>query len=226
MRTILFAALVLVLTNSCTREIWKTVDYDSLAPRHRMIALLPVETVTSGRIPRNLAEADIIAIENAESRAFLTAVYSQLMRRSGGLEHNVKVRFQHYVETLDRLDKAGISPRESWYRSNQELAQLLGVDAVVRVSVQKQRYLTDLESFGVQMAANVAAAFGQSWALWAVPGAARTSDMFISGYVIDGASGATVWSTNLRRSTTWTNPSQVIIDDASRAIARRFPYRE
>ncbi len=226
MRTILIAAIAFILSASCSREIWKTVDYDQLASQHRIIALLPVETVTSGRIPKNLSEADIIAIENAESRAFLTAVYSQLMRRSGSLEHNVKVRLQHYAETLNKLDKAGISPRESWYRSNQELAQLLGVDAVVRVSVQKQRYLTDLESFGIELAANIAAAFGQPWAWWAVPGAARTSDMFITSAVIDGKTGATVWSTNLRRSTTWTNPAQAIIDDASRAIARRFPYRE
>lgn len=215
----------IVLLSNCNREAYKTVDYNSFTRNHQVLAILPVETITTGRIPANLDQPAIDAIEEAESIAFQVSLYNQLSRRSGTGSGDVRVNFQHFSQTNAFLEEAGIDIREAWNRPPLELADILNVDAVIKTTVQKEHYLTDLESFGVAVAATVISLATDSYWPWMVHSRARTSDVQVSCSVLESTQGIAVWSTSKDKPTYWHRPHREVVDDITRALARRFPYR-
>jgi len=215
----------LMVTVACNREAYKTAGYNEFASAHRVMAILPTETVTTGRLPKNATPEDIAVVEEAESKAFQVALYNQLAKRSGARDGDIRINFQHYSETNAILEKAGINLRDSWKHSPVELASLLGVDAIVRTTVRKEFYLTNLESFGISVATTVIALFVDPLAWWLSP-TAQTSDVFAACSVLDGKSGQPTWSISRDEPTYWNKGHSVVVEEISRKLSRRFPYRE
>lgn len=224
MKNLALLIVCVICFSNCNREFYKTASYEEKAASHQIVAVLPVETITTGRVPERISEEHIRKIENAESRAFQTSLYNELAKRSGRYRGTISLDIQHFSETNAKLDAAGINPRGSWRMSAIDLAKILGVDAVIRTSVQKDRYLTDLESFGVTLA-NTILLNVTNGASWLFPGN-RTSNLFISCSVLNGADGIPVWVSNVDCPTNWNRRSYEVIDDVSRMIGRRFPYRD
>lgn len=217
--------MIAIALAACSRAYYKTGSYDYFADKHRVLAILPVQTITYGRMPERPSEEEIRAIEDAESRAFQVSLYTNITERTGGNFGNIHVDIQHYSETNARLKEAGMSARDSWERSSTELAQILGVDAVVRTTVEKERYLTNLESFGVSVASTLVFLFSRYPWLGFFPNS-RTSDVNASCAIVDGENGVAVWATDKREATYWNRPQQDAINDITRSLARRFPYRD
>jgi len=95
-------------------------------------------------------------IEAAESQAFQASLYHQILRRLGRKNYrHLNVKVQAYEETNRKLANADIGYPESSNLSAQELATILGVDAVVRSNVHKTKHLTDLESYGIHIASQI-----------------------------------------------------------------------
>jgi hypothetical protein len=223
-RLLVLSFLFLTLASGCSREIYKTAGYETYAFSHEVIAVLPVKTITTGRIPEEWTEETIREIEENESQAFQIALFDEISEQSGSRRGDVGVTLQHYSETNARLERAGIGIRESWDLPPSELAATLGVDAVVRAVVRKDMFLTDVESFGLDMARTALAIFTDApW--WMLPGT-KTSDVYVSSAIIDGGSGTVIWNTEKVKSTNWDNPHAQIIRELARVMARRFPYRE
>jgi hypothetical protein len=220
MKKIFLALLVTVLFMNCNREFYKTGDYDRLAYEHRVVAILPAESITTGRIP-DLTKENIEDIEEAESKAFQISLYRHVARKTGD---RIQISVQHYAETNRLLEDAGISFRDSWKASPKKLAEVLGVDAVVHSTVEKEFYLTNLESFGIELGQVILGAIFNH-GVW-FPGISRTSDVFVSCDVIDGKEGLPIWTTHKVEPTYWNRPHREVIDQLTRAMSRRFPYRD
>lgn len=226
MKKYMFPLLMMALAlASCSRAYYKTGSYDYFAGKHRLVAILPVQTITYGRMPERPTEEEIRAIEDAESRAFQVSLYTNITERTGNNYGNIQIDIQHYSETNARLKEAGISARDTWERSSTELAQILGVDAVVRTTVEKERYLTNLESFGVSVATTVVFLFSRYPWLGFFPNS-RTSEVRASCAIVDGQNGVAVWATDKREPTYWNRAQQDAVNDITRSLARRFPYRD
>ena len=223
MKRSIFILFSILLFASCSRDRFKTYSYENYAYQHQTVAIIPVATYTSGRIPREISDEQIEMIEEAESQAFQIELYNQLARRSGRNANDINIDFQHFSETNQRLEEAGIGLRESWRKSPTELAEILGVDAVVITNVEKEQYLTDLESFGLSVLNSVAWVFSNGW--WPLYGQNRTSDVLVSSAIVDGQSGTVIWSTNRTCPTTWNRPHNEVVRSITRTISRRFPYR-
>lgn len=220
MKKVLLACLITVLFMNCNRELYKTGDYDRLASDHNVVAILPAESITTGRIPE-LTEENIEEIEAAESKAFQISLYRHIARKTG---QRIQISIQHYAETNRLLEEAGIGIRESWKMSPKKMAEILGVDAVVHSTVEKEFYLTNLESFGIDLGRFVLQAITNN-GIW-YPGSNRTSDVFVSCEVIDAKEGTPIWTTHKVEPTYWNRPHREVVDQLTRAMSRRFPYRE
>ena len=223
MKRNLFLFCSILVLASCGRERFKTYSYENFAYQHEKVAILPVATYTSGRIPREVTDEQIAMIEEAESQAFQIELYNQLIRRSGRNDNQISVDFQHFSETNDRLEEAGIDLRTSSRTSPQELAQILEVDAIVITHVEKEYYLTNLESFGLSVLNSIAWIFSDVW--WPLYGQNRTSDVLASAAIVDGESGTVIWSTSRTSPTSWNRPHNEVVRSITRTISRRFPYR-
>ncbi len=222
----IFVPLIVALMaiTACNREAYKTAGYYEMAPTHRLMAVLPTETITTGRMPKDISPEDLELVEEAESKAFQIALFNQLSKRSGSRNKDIRINFQHYSETNALLEKAGIKLRDSWSHTPTELAAILGVDAIVRTSVRKEFYLTNLESFGIQLATTIVAFFTDPIAWWLFP-SSRTSEVFASCAVLDGQSGLPTWSISREKPTFWNKAHSQVVEEISRTLSRKFPYR-
>ncbi|MEM7586131.1 MAG: hypothetical protein AAF560_22260, partial [Acidobacteriota bacterium] len=155
-RSLPLLLLILSFTSiACTTVDYRSPTFAHQSQDHRTVAVLPFEMIFAGKAPRGMTARQIQAIEEQESIAFQTSLYLRLLNRidRGYLDIDV----QQVEETNRILAAHRIDIRDSWYMSPQELAQVLGVDAVVRTRVEKTRYLSDGASFGIDLGTHILA---------------------------------------------------------------------
>jgi hypothetical protein len=225
-RKIPFVVLALVIA-ACSTVNYQSPQFTERAQRHQVIAVLPFEMVLAGEPPKNLTPRQISQIEEAESLAFQEAYYYQLLNQASvHRKHPIRIDIQA-VETTNRLlADAGIGVRESWGMSAKSLARVLRVDAVISTSVQKTRYLSDGESFGIDFGLNAVNEITEGRIAPFLPwGLVKTHDIWANCELIDALDGALLWQTDLAQATDWQVPANEVIAGFTSELAKKFPYR-
>ena len=148
--------LLLILFTSCAgHKYYTSSSFEQQTAKHKMIAVLPAEMIFTGTQPKNLSPEDIAAIEERESIAFQNSLYNSILRHANTKKYYTSVNVQDIGTTQKLLEENGISIRDSWKEDDKKLTKILGVDAVVRMRIQKKRYMSDLASMGVDMGKQV-----------------------------------------------------------------------
>ena len=218
---------MMLLVAGCSTVNYQSPQFADRAQHHQIIAVLPFEMALTGDPPRNLTVQQIALIEEAESVAFQEAYYYRLLHQaSAHRKHPIRIEIQP-VETTNRLlQSAGIGVRESWGMSAKALARVLRVDAVISTSVQKTRYLSDGESFGVDLGLQVVSEITEGTLASVLPwGLVTTHDIWANCELIDSIDGAVIWQTDLAQATDWQNPANQVIAGFTEELAKKFPYR-
>jgi hypothetical protein len=217
--------LVFFLLSGCA-SYFITQNFNSKTASHANIAVLPFEVIYSGRIPVDLSEKDILSIEKVEATAFQISLYNQILRSTKSGRKPINVNVQHYRETQTIMEDAGLTWNEIYSYSPTELASLLNVDAVVKSRVEKERFLTDLESYGMEMGIRLAEIISQSNLYpWLPPFATRAKKIYSDFTLLDKENGSTLWQFSFEVDADWRSPSNEIVDEITRKAAKRFPYR-
>jgi hypothetical protein len=212
---------------ACSTVNYESPQFAERAQHHQVIAVLPFEMILAGKPPGNLTAQQIGRIEEAESVAFQEAYYYRLLHQASvHRKHPIRVDIQP-VETTNRLlAAAGIGVRESWGMSAKSLASVLRVDAVISTSVQKTRYLSDGESFGVDLGLQVVNEITQGKIAPVLPwGLVKTHDIWANCELIDSLDGAVIWQTDFTQATDWQYPANQVIAGFAEELAKKFPYR-
>jgi hypothetical protein len=149
-----------------------------------------------------------------ESRLYTRSLYHALLNRA---DRNVQVHIQPLERTQALLDARGINLHESWQMDPQALANLLGVDAVVRMQVDETRFLSDKAAAGIEIAR-------WFWAGPYGPGPVRTAEVRASVSLFSANDGQMLWKYGLVRDANWQTPPEEVVDGINRRIARNFPY--
>ena len=218
---------MMLLVAGCSTVNYQSPQFADRAQHHQIIAVLPFEMALTGDPPRNLTVQQIALIEEAESVAFQEAYYYRLLHQASvHRKHPIRIEIQP-VETTNRLlQSAGIGVRESWGMSAKALARVLRVDAVISTSVQKTRYLSDGESFGVDLGLQVVNEITEGTLASVIPwGLVTTHDIWANCELIDSIDGAVIWQTDLAQATDWQNPANQVIAGFTEELAKKFPYR-
>jgi hypothetical protein len=225
-RSILLAA-VLLFAAACSTVNYQSPQFAERARHHQVIAVLPFEMILAGDPPGNLTAQQIAQIEEAESVAFQEAYYYRLLHQASvHRKHPIRVDIQP-VETTNRLlAAAGVGIRDSWGMSAKSLASVLRVDAVISTSVQKTRYLSDGESFGVDLGLQVVNEITEGAIAPVLPwGLAKTHDIWTNCELIDAIDGAVLWQTDFAQAADWQCPANQVIAGFTEELAKKFPYR-
>src|SRR5690349_21257231 len=145
-------AVIICFAISCSHKYYKASNFEEKTADHKRAAILPAEIILTGKQPKNLDPEQIAAIEEQESISFQQALYNSILRHANSNRYETTVNFQDVNETIQLLKENNIDIRQSWKMSDKELTKLLGVDAVVKMRVTKQRYLSDEASYGIAVA--------------------------------------------------------------------------
>lgn len=218
-----FAFTAIIFVSSCAHKNYTTSYFDQQTAHHKMIAVLPAEMIFTGVQPKDISVEDIEKIEETESRMFQNYLFNAVLRYANTNRYYTSVGFQDISTTQKLLEENNISIRDSWKQDDKKLAQLLGVDAVVRMRIQKKRYMSDLASFGVNYGQQVLNQIGNVGKyIPNVPN--KTNDIYASCNVI--SSNQTLWNDDYRGTSNYNVSSEKVIDDITDNFGRHFPYRK
>ncbi len=225
MKKVLLFALLGLFFASCSPKRFVTHDYYRYAKSHKTIAVLPFENYYTGRLPKGMTMEDVEGLQEAEAVLFQRSLYFQLLEESRmSRKKGIRISIQNIERTNTLLEEAGITLKDSWNMSPSKLAAALNVDAVVKVDLHKDFWLTDGESLAIDVATEVIGlAFPR---LTGSNRLTRTSEMYINANLIDGQEGVSLWSWNRKIDTDWNCETDEAIARVNHQISRRFPYRD
>lgn len=219
--------LITVLLAGCTAAHYESPHFAETTRTHQTIAVLPFEMIFLGKVPRGLTPEMIDEIEEAESLAFQRELYQRLLHHSSVHRRRpIMIRIQPAEATNEELRRRGIGIRQSWEMPAAELAALLDVDAVVRTSVQKTRYLSVPASVGIEVGLQVLQGSTEGeigpWLPW---GLKKTYDIWADSELVSRSDGEVLWRVSVQRSTDWHRPANDVVAGITGKLAKKFPYR-
>lgn len=216
-------ALAFLFFTSCAHKHYTSSAFEQQSASHRTIAILPAEMIFTGTKPKNITDEDIRKIEETESNMFQNALFNGILKHANTKKYTTYISVQDIGTTRKLLEENSISIRDSWNEDDKKLTQLLGVDAVVRMRVQKKRYMSDLASLGISIGQNVLNSI--SAGSFPVPYVSnKTNDIFASCNVI--SNNMTLWNDHYERSASYNRPSEEVINDIADNFGKHFPYRK
>ncbi|MGZ3840341.1 MAG: hypothetical protein ACXVMS_10390 [Flavisolibacter sp.] len=216
--------LLLFACSCASHKYYTSPGFDQQTARHKMIAVLPAEMVFTGTQPKNLSPEDIAHLEETESETFQTALYNSILRHANTRKYFTSVAVQDLGTTHKLLEENHITIRDSWKEDDQKLATVLGVDAVVRLKIQKKRYMSDLASMGVDMGRQVLYQVGVAGKFPLPYVSNKTNDIYASCNVI--SQHQTLWNDNYQRGADYNTPSETVINDITDNFGKHFPYKK
>ena len=215
-------ALVILVTLSACHRYYTSGSFEEKSSKHKQIAVLPPRMVLTGNQPRNLSPSDIARLEETESKLFQEALYNNILKKGNQGKYELGVQVQPYANTLALLDKKQISVRESWDKSDGELADALGVDAVVRTTIQKDRIMSDVASatiFSAKKILDVVVSRNPP----VTPGFTKTANIKATCSLV--SNGETLWTDSYNKESDFSKPANEVIDNITNNFAKHFPYR-
>lgn len=227
--TLILAIVGLVGIASCARD-YTTPVFSSKTVGHKMVAILPYQMVYTGRIDEKLTPDDIRKINEAEAQAFQRALHNQLLRESGASKKDIKIEFQTPERTNKILVDSGIALVDAWKETPERLAKILGVHAIVYTRVEKEKFLTDLESFGLEIAGDILDKIKLPEGVTIPVGADpdfynRTYRIKIDCQLLNAADASLLWKLPMDTDIDWNSRANDVIEQSARYCAKKFPYR-
>jgi hypothetical protein len=219
-----FGFFALILFASCSSHKYYTSNsFEQQSAHHKTIAILPAEMIFTGTPPKNVSAETIARIEETESETFQNSLYNGILRHANSKKYFTSISVQDISTTKKLLEENNISIRNSWKEDDKKLATLLGVDAVVRMRVQKKRYMSDLASMSIDMGQQVLSQIGGGKI--PVPYVSnKTNDIYASCNVV--SQNKTLWNDSYKGGTSYNYSSEVVIDNITDNFGRHFPYRK
>lgn len=188
-----------------------------------MIAILPAEMIFTGKLPKELTPEEIKTIEENESRAFQESLVNGVLRYANGRREYLSISIQDAVTTNKILEENNISIRDAWTANDKKLATLLGVDAVVRMRIQKKRYMSDIASYSIGVGRQIIGMIGRNNKFSAPYVPNKTNEIYAACNIV--SDNKTLWNDHYQGSADWNNPPDVVINNITENFGKNFPYK-
>lgn len=209
---------------ACSNKYYTAGNFSEKTEDHKVVAILPAEITLAGKLPKNLSPEDIAKAEETESVNFQYALMNSILRHANTKKYVTTVNFQDINTTQKILDQNDISIRDSWKKDDNELAKLLGVDAVIRMSIRKQRYMSDEASYGVGVAKSVIYRTGIGSKVPVPNSIGKTYDVYATCNLL--SDNQTLWNDNYKRAADYDTQPHVIVEWITNWFGENFPYKK
>lgn len=203
------ALFLMLLCTSCGPSIYLANDFRSYAPNHKTVAILPAD-VTIGMRPnqaRNTSAEQMRTLQQQTALDFQARIYAWLLRRQQQSRYTVD--FQDVATTNSLLYKANLTDKDMRTQSPQDLAKLLGVDAVLTTSVRTTKPMSD----------GAAVAVGLLVGAW---GATNQANITVD--IHEATGGKLLWKYDYVASGSVGSSPEGMVNALMRNASRKFPY--
>jgi hypothetical protein len=222
---------------SCKSGAYRSESFDRITRKHKLIAVLPAEVKLEGKQPAKLSEEQIKRLEEGESIAFQKLMQSAI-RSEGKQASQLRVAILDADEVNRRMTRAGIDIRQSWNYETKLLCELLGVDAIVRISIVKTRYLPNLASYGIDLGTDILGILKTTYSILhpatrkiVVPsdeetGLTRTQLILLNTKVLEHSTGHVLWENTQTENADRKHPTERRLEQMIQLAAEAIPYRK
>lgn len=210
-RTLGLAAVLFLtlLCSACGPSIYLAQDFRTYAPNHKTVAILPA-SVDIGMRPnqaRNTSAEQLRTMQQQSALDFQSRIYAWLLRRQQ--QQHYTVAFQDVSLTNSMLRKANLTDEDMRTLSPQDLAKMLGVDAVLTTSVRTSKPMSD----------GAAVAIGLLVGAW---GATNQANITVN--IHDGPAGKLLWKYDYVASGSVGSSPESMVNALMRNASKKFPY--
>jgi hypothetical protein len=140
MKKNLLLALIPVLLGSCfTTNTYRPTDFDNKTSNIKTIAILPFKVTTIGYPPRHISQADIDINNEKRSYSLQESLYNYLVFTNAKKKQSNIREFQPLQKTIALLKQNNISLTNIYEKQPEEIAKILGVDAVVITNAEEYK---------------------------------------------------------------------------------------
>jgi hypothetical protein len=210
MNRILALLFAVIFFASCAPRPYQAANMRQVVNTHKTVAIIPPAVALQLRpyqmrrtTPEQLADREEKMGYNIQNN-----MYSWILRKQHRM--NYSVQFQDITATNAKLAKAGITYADLHKMDPDEVAKILAVDAVLGMTVNAVKPMSDGAAFTLGMFFNI----------WGV-----TNHTSVTTNIHDGATGNLMWRTTINENgSAGSNPEQ-LINMVMKRTARRFPYR-
>ncbi len=222
--TAVILLVAFTILGSCAHKYYTASDFEEQTIEHKKVDMVAAEMIFTGTQPNNMTAEDIAKIEENESISFQESLYNNILLYANTNKYETTVNFQDITTTQKILEQNNITARDSWKMTDKELSQKLGVDAVVRMRIRKQRYMSDAASYGIGVARQVIFNSGIGNKIPVPVVNNKTNDIVTSCNLV--SDGQTLWNDNYTRAADWNTPSNEVIEVITANFGRHFPYKK
>lgn len=201
-------AVVLFLV-SCGPKIYKAPDFESKTAAHKTVAILPAEVYIQLR-PNEMKKTSneqLKEMQEKTGRNIQDRMYSWFLKRSGKFKYTVT--FQDISRTNALLQQAGITGDNIRSKTKDELARLLGVDAVISTNATMAKPMSE----------GAAVAVGILIGSWGT-----TNDVQTSITINEATKGDLVWKYDYNAGGSVGSSPDRLVNALMRNASKKFPY--
>ncbi|MDB5196201.1 MAG: hypothetical protein JWP88_571 [Flaviaesturariibacter sp.] len=224
MKLTLFFTLAVALT-ACgvNKNVYKSSDFEAKAARHKIVALLPLRITQTGYIGKKETEEGIKAMNDKWGYAFQESLLTYTLKQTSKHKKSPVVDFQAIQKTNALLKDAGLTIDAAYEKQPEELAKLLGVDAVLMTTLEKDKNFSDGVAYGLGAARTVLNVIGKPSSASAL--GVNASDINMNCYLYNGPDSKLLWKTFRKGGADLPNEVNGIVEYYSNWIAKKLPYR-
>jgi hypothetical protein len=204
----LFLVMAIAIA-ACSPKIYKSAEFDSALARHKTVAILPAEVTIQLRPneAKKLTPEQIADLSQKTGYDIQDKMYSWFLRRSG--KYGYTVTFQDITRTNALLKEAGIGYNDLASKDRAQIAQILGVDAVLQNRSRMDKPMSE----------GAAVAVGLLVGVW---GNTNTVETTIN--IHDGRSANLLWKYDYEASGSVGSSTTKLVDALMRNASKKFPY--
>ena len=224
MRLLLLLILSVSLAACGTnRAVYKSSDFSQKSSAHQTIAVLPVHITETGHVPKKVSIEDVKEANEKWSLVFQESLHSYILKQTARNRKGQMVSFQGVQKTNAVLREAGMTTADVYNKQPEELAKLLGVDAVLMTTLEKNKNFSDGVAYGLAAGRTVLNILGQGTAgsaLWL-----NASDINMNSYLYDAGNSKLLWKTYRKGGSSLPSNVDDLVQYYSNWIAKKLPYR-
>jgi hypothetical protein len=206
--TLALAAFALFAT-SCGPKIYKSEEFESVTTKHKIVAILPADVNIKLRPveAKKLTPEDMLKNEETTGLSIQDKMYSWFLRRSESYHYTVK--FQDISKTNALLKTANISYADLRTKSKDDIAKILGVDAVISSTVRMDKPMSE----------GAAVAVGLLVGSWG-----NTNNAFTTINIHEAKQGELIWKYDYQASGSVGSSPDNLVNALMRNASKKFPY--
>ena len=223
MRTFYLTVLTLLLFSCGTNKaIYQSPEFEQQTARHKTVAILPVYLVQTGHLPKDVSEADVKAANEKLGYVFQESLQTFILKQTQKNRKGQMVSFQATQKTNALLKEQNLNVEGLYGKQPEEIARLLGVDAVIMTTMNHNKNFSDGVAYGLAAARTVVNVFSRTATLGT---GIHASDVNINCSLYDAQDSKLLWKTYRDGGTNLPANVNGLIEHYSNWIAKKLPYK-